>query len=229
METEHLVAWWPFLILSIIFYGLLPRVLLSISSHVAERRALNRLALNHGDCDRLLRRMTTPQLTFKSEETEDAKKTSPTPSSNTSPTKSLSGKAALLLPSDIAREVDEAATKGFIANKLNLSIDQVVGLEGNLDSDQQRLAFLTGNNAQRVLILQEAWLPPITEFIDFIRTLRHLLSDTVPIHVILIGKPDRETIFTPVEPINFQIWTQALHQLKDPYLLCDCLEGVRDD
>ncbi|GBC60609.1 DUF2868 domain-containing protein [Desulfonema ishimotonii] len=69
-----------------------------------------------------------------------------------------------------------------------------------------------------VLILQEAWQPPIRETLTFIQALRKILGEQSRIEVGLIGKPGPDTIFTPVKEENWNIWTQKLNTMGDPWL-----------
>ena len=69
-----------------------------------------------------------------------------------------------------------------------------------------------------ILILTEAWQPPLIEDIAFIKALRHQLGDHIPILIVLIGKPRPDTIFTPVKPINWQTWKDKIAAMGDPYL-----------
>ncbi len=69
-----------------------------------------------------------------------------------------------------------------------------------------------------LIILTEAWQPPLVEDIAFIKALRHHLGERIPILIALIGKPQADNIFTPVEPVNWQIWKEKIMAMGDPYL-----------
>ena len=74
------------------------------------------------------------------------------------------------------------------------------------------------NDWDHILILQEAWQPPILENIAFIKMLRHQLGNRTPMLVGLIGKPKPETISTRVKPDNWQTWKEKITAIGDPYL-----------
>ncbi|MEM7392870.1 MAG: DUF2868 domain-containing protein, partial [Verrucomicrobiota bacterium] len=80
----------------------------------------------------------------------------------------------------------------------------------------------------RVAILQEAWMPPIQEFLEFLEQLRTRLAQRAPIHILLIGHPEGDTLFTPVTQLNHEVWVRALERLADPWLITDCPGGIDD-
>lgn len=69
-----------------------------------------------------------------------------------------------------------------------------------------------------MLILQEAWLPPIKETVDFIRDIRKTIGKTAMIEVGLIGRPAPDTVFTRVREEDWKAWHKKLGGLGDPYL-----------
>ena len=64
LVTPDLVAWWPFLCFAVLFYGLLPRIVLFFFGRVTRKYLLDKIELTHGACDQLVDRMTTPQVRF---------------------------------------------------------------------------------------------------------------------------------------------------------------------
>ena len=60
LTTGDLISWWPFLCLCVLFYGLLPRLVLMGGGQWMKNRCLGSLAFNHASCQRLVARMTTP-------------------------------------------------------------------------------------------------------------------------------------------------------------------------
>jgi len=67
-----------------------------------------------------------------------------------------------------------------------------------------------------LLLLQEAWQPPIQELLSFLGSLRGLLGETPIIIIALVGKPSATTLLTPVAPLNLQVWQQKIATLGDP-------------
>jgi hypothetical protein len=98
------------------------------------------------------------------------------------------------------------------------------------NSRQQRLrkALLEnqdGSMSLRVVVLQEAWQPPIKETISWIKDLRAAAGGTLGMVIFLVGKPGRETFLTPPSEVDRKVWEQAVNTLKDPYLRIEALQG----
>ena len=64
LQTPDLVSWAAFLCLGLLFYGVLPRILIWLLSLWKQRRALAKLDFSHASCRELLSRMRTPQVVF---------------------------------------------------------------------------------------------------------------------------------------------------------------------
>lgn len=62
LDTKNLVSWWPFLCMSLVCYGLLPRCIMLLAGLSRYRRQLEGLELRYPETRRLLQRMTTPQV-----------------------------------------------------------------------------------------------------------------------------------------------------------------------
>ncbi len=87
------------------------------------------------------------------------------------------------------------------------------------DETLARVRDLYGQGeAGGILVLQEAWQPPIREFLDFLTRLRGLAGTEGRLVVALVGRPGAGTIFTPVTELNSRVWHQSLAALGDPGL-----------
>ena len=69
-----------------------------------------------------------------------------------------------------------------------------------------------------LLLVQEAWQPPIRENLRFIQDLRTISGDRTMIWVGLIGRPGQDTVFTRATEEEYGVWQQRLKALGDPYL-----------
>ena len=69
-----------------------------------------------------------------------------------------------------------------------------------------------------VVIIMEAWMPPLVGFQSFVRGLREQLG-TLPIMVRLVGKPEADNAITPAaDPAQIRIWREKMAALGDPQL-----------
>ena len=69
LATRDLVSWWPFLCLGIVFYALIPRLLLMAGAVAARKRAVSRFDFNTSLFNDLIARMTSPALSVDIDET----------------------------------------------------------------------------------------------------------------------------------------------------------------
>ncbi|MDM8544019.1 DUF2868 domain-containing protein [Desulfococcaceae bacterium HSG9] len=229
LATQDLVSWWPFLCMAVCIYGLLPRILLLISGIVIQKRRLHLLTFDHTDCDRLMQRLITPVLETGGN-TEQPDSDSPEMQflqKNASPDNPLSrqddqnaaDKMIALIPDDFFEAVADKELRFKIKNRFGYDLGATFEVEADVLADLavlERLADTDGD--AKILLLQEAWQPPIRETLLFIRKIREIAGTKAKIIVAMIGKPAPETVLTPVKPENYKIWEQKIERIGDPYL-----------
>lgn len=233
LTTGALVSWWPFLCFAVAVYGLLPRLALLVLGLVQQQRALERLHFATLGVRPLLQRMTAPRVDTNAVTTivqgafpvyrpdrgaDSAPATAP---ERMTPVPEgalwfvlipdeiydecpLSVLSSLLLPRiGFARiEGIRSGGPGVALTEIPVPLTQAAGAAG-----------LAG-----VLLLQEAWQPPLRETESFVRQLRQVVGETIPLTILLIGKPSAESIFTPVDHGQLQIWSQKMRTMGDPGL-----------
>ena len=227
LATEDLVSWWPFLCLAVLCYGLLPRLLLLFFGLFSQKRALGRIDFGHRACEGLLRRLTTPLVSTTgrtvdrenlSANTHSAPENAP-PGKDTTPTeRSL----IALIPDEIFETLPEDALEKILApsigypdiEKLRFGEDEA-GEQGVLDTLSLKNK---GKAAFDILIVQEAWQPPIKENLLFIKALRRTLGKSSRIRVGLIGRPHPGRFLSPVKEEDWKAWQLKISALGDPYL-----------
>ncbi len=69
LSAEHLAAWWPFLCMGILVYGILPRLLLGAAALYGQKRALEAFDVTRPRYRRLLMRMRAPRMDIKVQKT----------------------------------------------------------------------------------------------------------------------------------------------------------------
>jgi hypothetical protein len=77
----------------------------------------------------------------------------------------------------------------------------------------------------RLIILQEAWLPPIRETISWIKNLRAYVGEKAGIIIALMGKPTHEMTFTSPQNSDLLIWEHAVNGMGDSYIRVENLGG----
>lgn len=221
-DTGDLVSWWPFLCFSVLFYGFLPRLVLLISGVFAKGHLLVRLRFDHGDCNRLVRAMTNPVFSTAGAPQASAPvlaEASKSTSGKTGPAHAK-GDYVALVPEDISLGAD--GLEDIAARNLAIHVTErkiVDAADGSGSVLLDALAKMReAPNFAGVLVLQEAWQPPIQESLNFLKHLRHRLGETADIVVGLIGKPGPDTLFTVPREENVRIWKHRVDALGDPYL-----------
>lgn len=232
LTTTNLVSWWPFLCLAVLFYGLLPRFILFVSATICLRRNINHQKLNHGDCSRLIRRMLTPLVSinpmYRDQKNPVRQSLSPdlTRSMDTcnfpEPVEEMSVEFTALVPDDIYDQCDFDQLKQIVKNKLGCYLKYKKRIGVDPDKDVENIIEIILKNGEThshgFILLYEAWQPPIREILSFIKNIRKQGSGEMPFIIVLIGKPCKETIFTPVKKIDLKIWNMKITGIGDPYI-----------
>jgi hypothetical protein len=234
LATDHLVAWWPFIFLSVFFYAFIPRVILAVTGFYLKNRAIESIDFNHVACDRLIMRMKTPQVSTgnKPYQPQNIDKISTVPYDT--PVKSMGSAttpAIVLVPTEIFDQFTDTQLDKKLNELFGMYIEAVIPVEMDATNDSERIReALSGKQGKNVsyhtIIVQEAWQPPIKESISWIKSLLTTRKGTtVKIVIALVGKPGHDTVFTPPSEMDKMIWKQAINSLGDPYIRIESLGG----
>ena len=68
LATKDLVSWWPFLCLGLLFYAVLPRLILIITSFMAQKKAMNQYDFERPRFKKLMIRMQSPVMDIRFDE-----------------------------------------------------------------------------------------------------------------------------------------------------------------
>jgi hypothetical protein len=235
LATPDLVSWWPFLLFAVLFYGFLPRIILFSVGIIARKKATDGVALNHAACNRLLRRLSTPVLEtdgtmVENDESGRAADSREGAAQLENVETAVQGHDAIVLvPDDIFGQYPSEVLDGVLKKNLGINCSHQIQTAGDIEEDKKALTDLTvskiDNGRYSVIVLQEAWQPPIAETLFYLQKLRELLGSKTLIHIFLIGKPIPEDFFTNAEASDWNIWKQAIQKLGDPFL---AINGLRN-
>lgn len=218
LATADLVSWWPFLCLCLVFYGLVPRLVLLVSAYAMQTLRLNNLRFDTLACDLLMMNLTQPVLFTQGEEQAvrpawNAQVVVPAEIVNDT----LNAPLLALVPQDIAADCPDSELNRHLESLFGAGFAKRLAVNLSTPMDEAALEkALASGSFNRAVCLMEAFQPPILETMDFIRLLRRKGGDSLRIHVLLIGKPSHETLFTAPSPDETKIWTQKLNSLGDP-------------
>jgi hypothetical protein len=226
LTTLNLISWWPFLCLALFTYGLLPRLLLLLLAVYRQRLSLVKLKLDQAVFDRLLVRMQTPLVSSQATPEKQQKRQATEPDRMVEEAGHTVRTGALVfVPDEIFDRCPDAELNRVLAGDGNFLIKKIRFAQ-DYASDQDILIGLAapdGVKGQAILILMEAWMPPITDFMAFLTNLRQASARATVIRIGLIGRPAEGTIFTPVAPQDLKVWQRKMDSLGDPYLSVESL------
>ncbi len=220
LATQDLVSWWPFLVFCLLAYGLLLRVALLLSGIFLEKQALRRINMKRPDYLQIIRRMCTPLLS--SEAVDGPDQFTGLPSAGPPPhTPELPAGAThlLLLPEDISAH---RSADALITDLQHVGLAVETCLEVRFDeplppSFAKQLADSFRHQSGGVLLLQEAWLPPINDWFHLLRQIRAALEPTTPITVVLLGRPSSDAGFFPPSAQDTLLWQRKIAAQGDPF------------
>ncbi|MDW7774247.1 MAG: DUF2868 domain-containing protein [Desulfobulbaceae bacterium] len=226
LSTPHLVSWWPFLCFAVAVYGLLPRIILLVAAVAAQRKCLGSLDFRQGIYEQLLLRMTTPLMSTHGREVNDAGAWE----YETAPAQMAPGRSAadgrisarnllVMIPDEIYDSCPREEIESVVNRGSAYVIREIIRINQDYAADREMLEALRNREriaATDILMIQEAWQPPIMEYIEFIRHVRKAVGNGPCIRIGLIGKPQPDTVFTPVKKENLKIWAQKITAIGDP-------------
>ncbi len=234
LATPDLVSWWPFLLLSVFFYALLPRIVLFLVSVYLEKRKLKKLKFNSAEARQLLRRMCNPHIDTKGERRGDSggHEAVSLPDNNCPKTDKVHKtkqkhisleKVFVAIPEELHELCDIGRLSSTLKNNHNLESEYFLVFADELSApglirDIRAEAEARKEDVTMLVIVMEAWQPPIEEINHFLKELRDGIGREVLLNVVLIGKPDKNNILTRVEDQDYMVWQNRLAKLADPYL-----------
>jgi hypothetical protein len=212
MPTSRVVRlgqWWPFVLMTITAYGLLPRlVLLGIGAwrlSVATRSMLR----EDPEVTALLDRLNTPRASFDAEtEPEAGARADELPPPAPTPT----GEATAVI---VWNEAGSDTQVGdWFRRRFESEPGKPVGFSVlQSQAAQHRLLDEMGRNVRRLVIFTKGWEPPLLEFSDFLSLARDRLGREVSFTLVPL-----DVTRTVVEESEREVWGRALSRQRDPRL-----------
>lgn len=211
-------AWLPFMLASLLCYGFAPRLAALVFAHWRLRRALRGIEFAHADFQRLRERLVRPQLQTQADEAEE-----PLPSGAPGVVAGIDAAPAqspLVLKWAGVGEPDVRIAE-LVRQRLGIAPRRVMAI-GALDTsaDEAALAAAAADTAPVVLVV-EAWEPPVGDYLDFLAALRQRAGRR-PI-IVLLYQVDAEGRPGPPGPSDADQWRRRLSLAADPGLRVDAL------
>jgi uncharacterized membrane protein len=215
-RAEAFTPWWPFLLLAIVVYGLVPRVLLRALAALRLHAATRALLLEDARVSALLDRMSAPSVQLAAPTAEAER---PVASASLAPLDVAVGEPAVAVLWAAALPPDAAAD--VVARALGVRVVAVAEAGGasSLAEDRRTIERTAAHDARRIVVVTRAWEPPLLELLDFLRDLRSHVGEQTSIVVCPASEPG-----TRVTAEQVDTWRRTVGQLRDPHLYVEAAD-----
>jgi len=215
-RAARLGDWWPYVLMVVTVYGLLPRLILLLVGQWRLQKATRALLLDDPEVTALLDRLMAPMLEHAGQELV----------ADLAPVNDgLRAPAAMAAASGVPVIIWNRACGSAVAAEWlqrHLGVRSAARLELSvLDTETRQRAALAelagagGRRArvQRVVVVTRGWEPPLLEFLDFLGLVREQVGLDASITVVPI-----DVSGTRVEAADRAVWATTLGRLRDPRL-----------
>jgi hypothetical protein len=158
-DISAMRGWWPFLIMCVLSYALLPRLLLWLFSRLLYRRQARALVVRLPGSERVLARMTSPLVTTQGTSSAERQPVAGADPAATDPGLVLLNWANALRQEELARYDVLAAVDP--ANIVSAGL-------GALPEERQRLAAVYRRRFDHVMVAVKSWEPPLADLADLL-------------------------------------------------------------
>ncbi len=221
LETLDLAAWWRFLALGVLTYGVLPRALFYLLGKWQARAALARYDFRNASAERLIQRLRPEGDRFDAERVEQGADEGARRLGQVDEASLLAQRVCCLC----SRELGESFDLGVLRNRLSQRwklAEEVIEIRTFEDGQIAAAATDLASGVQLAVVF-ESWMPPIREIERQVKELRSGQDERSLIKIVLLGIPA-----SPAEPISLrpekqyaEAWHSFVRRMGDPYLILD--------
>jgi hypothetical protein len=213
-RVERLGGWWPFVLMTILVYGALPRLLLMMIGAWQLRRATRALLRNDSEVTALLDRLDAP-LVLLARQAEEEPQRAGEPALD-APREVVSAQGLVLIIWNRAVTADQG--RSWLAGTLGVEPAAVLELDILQREREQRELLAAARQSvkpavRRVILVTKGWEPPLLEFMDFLVLAREVLGGGCSFTVVPLGVSG-----DAVHPAERDVWARALTQVADSRL-----------
>jgi hypothetical protein len=216
-------GWWSFLVLSLICYGLIPRLFIFITAKLKLKRTLNKIPFHSADFESLYDRLTRPLFETRTFGQEQIIAEVALSSDSKSRLKLKGKKCAVIQWGDF--KIDENDLTNLIQQRFGWAIEKQM-TAGSLDYDQSSLATIrviaNQKDTEPILLLVESWEAPDASITYFLNQLRQAIAVDRIMVIGLINKNAQQE-WKPPLLTEWKIWKTRIAELADPYLRVEAM------
>lgn len=210
-------TWWPFLILCLLVYGLVPRLVTLTIASARLQRACNYTLLHLPGVQTILDRLNAHLVETGSDHPETSCDTPLASSARNRFSGDFRGQPVSIIDWG-GTGLEHAGLAVWLGSVWKGHLESVseAGGSHSINHDQQVLQTLSVASQGPVVLLVKSWEPPMTEIMDFLKELRQVLKENRPIAVVPIGIGSTVTPLPPVGEMA-DVWATMVDQLGDPW------------
>ncbi|XOV84833.1 MAG: DUF2868 domain-containing protein [bacterium] len=207
IETAAILGtWWKFVLMSLLVWGLLPRMMLLILGAWRLQRATGAYLLQHSEVTALLDRLSSPVLDLGQHE-EQVDRSDLFPDTEVPAHESRHGGTL----SGAFEDAYILVWNGAVAQSA-LRAHEVEWLSAlSTVEDLERALTSVPGYYKKVVVLTKSWEPPLLEFLDFLTALRGRVGSACSIAVIPVGLEA-----APADANDVSVWARSVAGLNDP-------------
>jgi len=195
ISAEALTYWWKFIIMCLLFYGVLLRLFVYLFTNFKYRQAIKSILLQHPEITALLDRMDAVIENVQSNAPQVVAKRD----AQDSDLHSLLSNADLLV-------LWNGVTTDLLKNQNIIN----AGGENSLQQDIENLYNLDITLGKSICIVTKSWEPPLLEFHDYIKSLREHFGAEASISIQPI-----DTSGDYANTADTEVWRQSIAKLQD--------------
>ncbi len=227
LSAEALHAWWPFLMMATVVYGLLPRVLFAVWIHTKVRTVSRTLIFNEYESDKLCRRLITPVFIETSQEQNEQQEEvvpSPIPYEDQyqdvqaviqKPSDQGQGESLILLSVDLEDELNNQSLSEALMQRFGSVVPECLIFGRSGADDQHAEEVIRSKKIAYLFLIDQDWNTPIPEDLDRMQKFISAAGELSLLVILLTGTPT-DGYPTAVDPENMQIWKQQIATLRQP-------------
>jgi hypothetical protein len=208
-------AWWPFLLCSVVVYGLLIRLFILSLSHTMVTLALGRLPYSSA-YNALFDRLSRPLVETQAPGSEEPVPVTKAKTISRSLHFADYTKAHVITWGDLVIDREDLST--WVHRRFGWQT-LASAAAGGLDyaENENVLQKLGQKDGCPVLVLVESWEVPDKSLLTFLRTLREQKKEQTPMVIGLVNT-ENGNLYDPPKSDHRQAWIHAIDRLEDPYI-----------
>jgi len=225
-DPEVLGRWWMFVMMTVVVYGLVPRVGTGAVAAWRRRAALREAMMRWPETQDLLDRLSQPIVSTRATEPEAERRVTARAAAESVPTESVATREACVINYG-ALPVDASVLTERIAQTWQVEVTRFDEAGGASLADDQRLVeSLAGEGVGAVFVAVKGWEPPVMDAVDFLVDLRNAGDGHRVVTAVVVGVDDAGRITAPGDS-TFADWAAKVRALGDPRISAATPDGRR--